>query len=130
VAELDDGHDVQDAVDTPVPGPGQAVALLVAGGGVQGCGAVPGGEVPAAGEAADVTDVADQPGGTGRADAVQLLQAATAGRDQLGQLLADEFGDQFRGQAAAGATDEVTWADGGEQGAGLVGAQELLSSAG
>ena len=35
VAELDDSHDVQDAVGAPVPGPGQAVALLVTGGGVQ-----------------------------------------------------------------------------------------------
>ena len=51
------------------------------------CGAVPGGEVAAAGEAADVTDVAEQPGRAGRADAVQLLQAAAGGVDQLGQFL-------------------------------------------
>src|SRR6185503_5435428 len=117
VAELDDGHDVQDAVDAPVPGPGQAVALLVAGGGVQGCGAVPGGEVAAAGEAADVADVADQAGRAGRADAVQFLQTAAGGLDETGQLLArrldllvdaDEFGDQFRSEPPAGATDEVT----------------------
>src|SRR5688500_8788795 len=57
--ELDHGHDVQDAVDAPVPGSGQAVPVLVAGGGVNRCGAVPGREVSAAGEAADVTDVAE-----------------------------------------------------------------------
>jgi hypothetical protein len=85
-AELDDGHDVQDPVDAPVPGPGQAVALLVAGGGVQGCGAVPGGEVAAAGEAVDVADVADWSGGAGRADPIELLQAAAGGLDQFGQF--------------------------------------------
>src|SRR5690242_1122993 len=54
---------------------------------VQRCGAVPGREVRAAGEPADVTDVAQQPSGAGRSDAVQLLQP-TAGRgDQVGQLL-------------------------------------------
>jgi hypothetical protein len=36
VAELDDGHDVQDPVDAPVPGSGQPVASLVAGGRVEG----------------------------------------------------------------------------------------------
>ena len=87
VAELDDGHDVQDPVDAPVAGPGQPVALLVAGGGVDRGGAVPGGEVAAAGEAADVTDVAEQPGGAGRADAVELLQRAAGRGDELGQLL-------------------------------------------
>src|SRR5205814_8261371 len=56
-------------VDAPVAGAGQAVALLVAGGGVQRCGAVPGREVAAAGEAGDVGDVAEQPGRAGRADA-------------------------------------------------------------
>ncbi len=30
VAQLDDGHDVQCPVDPPVPGPRQAVALLLA----------------------------------------------------------------------------------------------------
>jgi hypothetical protein len=41
VAELDDGHDVQDPVDAPVAGPRQAVALLVTGGCVDRGGAVP-----------------------------------------------------------------------------------------
>jgi hypothetical protein len=39
-----------------------------------------------AGEAADVGDVTDQPGGTGRADPVERLQAATGGLDELGQF--------------------------------------------
>src|ERR1051326_8726626 len=69
VAELDDGHDVQDPVDAPVAAPRQAVALLVAGGGIQRGGAVPGGEVRPAAEPVNVADVAEQSGSTGRADA-------------------------------------------------------------
>jgi hypothetical protein len=63
VPQLDDRHDVQDPVDAPVPGAGQAVAGLAAGGRVQGCGAVPGGEPVAAGEPVDVAGVGEQPGG-------------------------------------------------------------------
>ena len=87
VAELDDGHDVQDPVDPPVPGPRQPVAFLVAGGGVQGCGAVPGRELVPVGEAVDVTDVGEQPGGAGGADAVQLQQRGPACGHQGGELL-------------------------------------------
>jgi hypothetical protein len=87
VAELNDGHDVPDPVDAPVAGPRQAVPVLVAGGRVDGCGAVPGGEVGAAGEPADVCGVADEAGGAGRADAVQFLEAAAGRRDEFGQLL-------------------------------------------
>ena len=87
VAELDDGHDVQDPVDAPVAGPGQAVALLVAGGRVDRGGAVPGGEVPGGAEPADVADVAEQPGRAGRADAVEFAQGAAGRGDELVQLL-------------------------------------------
>ena len=48
------------------------MALLLPGGGVDRGGAVPGREVPAAREAGDVPDVAEQPGGAGGADAVEL----------------------------------------------------------
>jgi hypothetical protein len=54
VPQLDDGHDVQCPVDAPVPGPGEPVTFLVTGGGVQGCSAVPGGELVAVGKAVDV----------------------------------------------------------------------------
>jgi hypothetical protein len=37
VAELAVGHDVQDPVDAPVPGPGQPVVGVVTGGHVDGC---------------------------------------------------------------------------------------------
>ena len=40
----------------------------------------------AAGEPGDVADVAEQPGGAGRADAVELLQGAAGGVDEFGQL--------------------------------------------
>ena len=41
----------------------------------------------AAGEAADVTDVAEQPGGTGRSDAVQVEKSAAGGGDEFGEFL-------------------------------------------
>src|SRR4051794_17920308 len=50
VPQLHGGHDVQRPVDLPVPGPGEPVADLVAGGGVDEGGAVPGREVRPAGE--------------------------------------------------------------------------------
>jgi hypothetical protein len=57
VARLDDGHDGQRRVDPAVAGAREPVALLLAGGGVQGGGAVPGREVIPAGEPVDVADV-------------------------------------------------------------------------
>jgi hypothetical protein len=124
VAELDDRHDVQDPVDAPVPGPGQPVALLITAGRVDGCGAVPGGEMVTAGEAADIADVAQQPGGAGRADPVELLQRAAGGLDQFGELLVRSFDllvddgdlrDELRGQLPAGAADDVAGPDRVEQ---------------
>jgi hypothetical protein len=53
---------VQHPVDAPVAGPREPVALLVAGGGIYGRGAVPGGEMAAVSEAGDVADIAEQPG--------------------------------------------------------------------
>ena len=58
VTQLHHGHDVQDSVDAPVAGAGEPVALLSAAGGIQGRGAVVGGEPVPVGEAGDVTDVA------------------------------------------------------------------------
>jgi hypothetical protein len=86
VAQLHDGHDVQYPVDAPVPGPREPVTLLLAGGGIDGRGAIPGGEMAAVSEAGDVTDVTEQPGSAGRSDAVEVLQAAAGLGDQAGQL--------------------------------------------
>ncbi len=72
--------------------------------------------MPAAGEAGDVGNVAERPGGAAGSYAVELLQGAAGGRDQFGQLpvrvlglLVDdgEFGDQLGGQLPAGAADDV-----------------------
>jgi len=55
--ELHDGHDVQGTVDSAVPGSGEAVVLLFAGGGVAGCCAVSGGESVSVAKAVDVADI-------------------------------------------------------------------------
>jgi len=71
-AQLDDGHDVQDPVDAPIPGAGEPVAALVTRGRLERGGAVPGREVRRGGEPADVGDVGDQPGSAGRTNPMQL----------------------------------------------------------
>ena len=115
------------------------MTLLLAGGGIDGRGAVPGGEVAAVSETGDVTDVAEEAGGAGQADAIEVLQAAAGGSDQLGQLdvggldlLIDggELADQLAGQLAAGPPGNVTRPHGCHQGAGLPGGQELLRAPG
>ena len=57
VAELDYRHDVRHAVDLPVPGAGLAVPDVVAGGGVDRRGPVPGGEVATVREPGDIGDL-------------------------------------------------------------------------
>jgi hypothetical protein len=47
--------------------------------------------VPAVGEAGDVTNIAEQPGRVGRADALEFLQPAAGGGDQFGQLRVGRF---------------------------------------
>jgi hypothetical protein len=79
---------VQHPVDLPVPGAGEPVSDLVAGGRVDGCGAVPGGDVRLVREPGDVADLDQQPGGARRADAGQVEQSG-AGR---GALFAAFFG--------------------------------------
>ena len=110
VAEMDGGHDVQDPVDLPVPGARESVPDVVAGGGVDGCGAVPGGEVVVVREPGDVADLDQQPGGAGRADAVQVHQCGAGGGDEfleffvglLGALVDPlEVTDQLRGDSTA-----------------------------
>jgi hypothetical protein len=95
--------------------------------------------VCAAGEAVDVADVADEAGGSGRADAVEVLQATAGGVDELGQLLVrrfdllvylDELADQLRGQPASGAPDEIARPDRVQHSACLICRQELLRAPG
>jgi hypothetical protein len=110
VAQLNDSHDVQRPVDASVTGAGQAVAFLVAGGGVQGCGAVPGGEPGSGGEAGYVGDVTENAGGAGGADAVQVEQAGSGRGDRLPHCLVavvhllvqhDDLAEQFGGELEA-----------------------------
>jgi hypothetical protein len=60
-ADLGGGRDVQHVVDLAVPGAGEAVSDLLAGGGIQRCGAGPGGEPVAVGEPGHVADVGQDP---------------------------------------------------------------------
>ena len=107
---------------------------LLAGGGVQRRGAVPGREVVPAGEPVDVADVGQQPRCAGGADAVQLQQRGSAGFDEDRDLFlagldlavdAFQLRDQLGGEPAPGLADEVTGPGGGQQRAGLRCGQEL-----
>src|SRR5258708_4002436 len=114
MAELNHGHDVQHPIDTPVPGPGQAMTALFTRGRFDRGGTVPRREMPRGREPGDVSDVAEKPGGAGRADPVELLQGTARLSDEFDQLdvrgfdlLVDhgEFGDQLAGQLSAGTPD-------------------------
>ena len=111
-----------------LPLAGQPVPDLVAGGGVEGCGAVPGREVGLVREPGDVADLDQQPGGAGGADAVQVEQTGAGGFDQLGELLVGgllpgidplQVSDQLGGDPAAGLADDVAGPDLGQQCLGL-----------
>jgi len=71
-ADLGRRGDVEHVVHPPVPGPGEPVAILLTGGGVQGCGAGPGREPVPVGEPGDVADVGEDPGRHDRSDAVDV----------------------------------------------------------
>jgi hypothetical protein len=121
-------------LDPPVAGAGEPVSLLLAGGGFQRRGAVPGREVVPAGEPVDIAGVGEQPGCAGGADAVQLEKRGTPGLDE-GQdfflagldLAVDAFqlADQLGDQPPADPAGDVTWPYGRDQRAGLRRGQEL-----
>jgi hypothetical protein len=99
------------------------MADLVAGGGIHGCGAVPGDEPVAAGEPADVTDVGQQPGCAAGADAGQIHQRGPAGERELLKVLLRDLdllvdalvlGDQVDGEPGGGLADDVALLAGGE----------------
>ena len=92
------------------------MADLLPGRGFPGGGAVPGREVPLAGEPGHRGDIDQQPGGAGGADAVQVHQRGPAAADrdpQLGlerlQLGVDRFqvDDQVHRQAPAGGPGRI-----------------------
>jgi hypothetical protein len=78
---------VDGVVDPAVPAPAESVDLAVAGGHLDRRGAVAGGEVVPAGEAGDVTGLADDGGGDHRADPEQAGQAGAGRPDGGVQLL-------------------------------------------
>jgi microcompartment protein CcmK/EutM len=82
---LNDGRNVQDAVDAPVAGAGKTVPVLITGGSVQRSGAVLGCEVGMAGELADVP--MSPAGGRRRTDRCRGAPAGAADAvDQIGKF--------------------------------------------
>ena len=79
---------MQGPVDLAVPESGQSVSDLVAGGGVDGCGAVPGREVVAVGKAGDVADLDQEAGGAGGTGAVSISVVPVACTRAVSSLLA------------------------------------------
>ncbi len=112
---------------------------VVSGGGVDGCGAVPRGEVGLVREPGDVTNLDEEPGRTGGADAVQIEQSGSRLRQQFGELLVGGFlagidplevTDQLGSHPASGLADGIAGTDLGEQRLGLSGGKVLLRPAG
>jgi len=103
--------DVEHVVEAAVAGAGQPVPDMLAGGGVDGGGAGPGGEPVAVGETGHIVDIGEDPGGAGRADPEDLQQCAAAGDDVLAQPAEEllqfavegvDLADQLGGQRPAG----------------------------
>jgi hypothetical protein len=80
VAQLEDRGDVQNMVHSPVPGSGESVSDLLAGGRVKGCGAGPGRESVPVGEAGDVADVGEDSGCAGSGSATRGVGGAVGRR--------------------------------------------------
>src|SRR4029079_16499802 len=79
--DLVGGCDVEQVVDLAVPGPGEPVSDLLAGGGVERGGAGPGREPVAVGKPGDVADVDKDSGSNDRTDPGQVHQCRAAGDD-------------------------------------------------
>jgi hypothetical protein len=95
--------------------------------------------VAAVGESGDVADFDQQPGGTGRSDAVQVQQGSAGRGDQrfeflVGGLLAgiDPFqvADELGCNSASGFPSDVARSDPGKELLGLRGGQVLLRPTG
>jgi hypothetical protein len=76
-------------VESAVTGAGEPVPDLLAGGGIDGCGAVVGGEVMPAGKPVDGLDFGQDPPGDEGTDAVEIGQLGAGLLDQRGDLIAD-----------------------------------------
>jgi hypothetical protein len=91
LANLGHGHHVQGVVQASVAGSREAVSDLLAGGGVDGRGAVVGREVVSAGEAVDVVYLGQDPSGDDGPNTVELGEAGAAGIDEAADLAADDL---------------------------------------
>ncbi len=130
---------MQDPLDAPVAGSGESVALVVAAGGVDRCGAVPTGESTAVREATHVADIAQNPGRAGRTDAIKRAQTGPGRVQKLGQLFVGrghlaierrQVRDQLCGELPSGSAHHIAWTHRGQQDTCLGGGQELLGASG
>jgi hypothetical protein len=129
---------VQGVVDPPVPGAGEPVADLVAGGDIEGGGAVVAGEGVLGGEPGHVTNLGQQAPSDHRPDAEQAGQAGARGRDEGSDLGADvldpgiqsaDVSEVVAGDMHPDAAHVIGGADAGQQRLGLVRRQLAAHSA-
>jgi hypothetical protein len=93
-ADLANRGDVDNVVNPPVPGPGQPVPAVLAGGGVHRGGPGPGREPVPVGEPGHVPDVGQHPGGDHRADTTEVHQIDPGHRRSSGDPSAASVPDR------------------------------------
>jgi hypothetical protein len=120
---------VQGVVDPPVPRPGQPVADLVAGGGIDRRGAVVAGEGVLGGEPGHIAGFGEYPPGDHGPDPIQRCQRRSRRGDQGGDLGADvldprvesaDVGEVVAGDMHADLAGVAGGADARQQRLGLV----------
>jgi hypothetical protein len=125
-------------VDAPVPGSGKSVPYLVPGGGVNGRGAVVGGEVVLAREPVDGLDLGEDAAGDDRPNTVKVNEMRASALDEVLDLGADglhlgvEGSDVLEvllGQLQPHLGDWVIWAQFVQQLLGSVRPQSSMGSA-
>jgi hypothetical protein len=80
---------VQRVIDAPISSSGKSVPHLVTGGGVDGCGAVVGGEVVLGREPVDGLDLGEDAAGDDWPDSVEVGEVGAGGLDEFVDLGAD-----------------------------------------
>ena len=89
--DLGHRHHVQRMVEPPIPGAGEPMPDLLAGGDVDRCGAVIRRDVIFQWESVDRVDLGQDPASDDRPDDVELGEPGAGGVDQRGDLPADRF---------------------------------------
>ena len=134
-ADLVDGGDVDDVVGLAVAGAREAVADLLAGGGVQRRGPGPGREPVAVGEPGDVADVGEDACSDDGSDTGEVHQVRAAGNDQRLELFAghlhllldrDHLGELLEREPFTRLADRVAWPHRGQDRLGLERGDVLL----